>query len=261
VICGYLSDGRFHDVVDASVAAGTQIFSVPRAVKVAGVTPLLTWRDGEPVIELSRPALKSRQLFLKRLLDVVAAGVGLVVLAPVFAVIALAVRLGSRGPAMFGHQRLGKNNRSFKCYKFRSMHADADRRLRDDDALYAEYVANNFKLSEDTDPRLTAVGRFLRRTSLDELPQLINVLRGEMSLVGPRPIVPEEIDRYGHGAPAFLSIQPGITGAWQINGRSHVGYPERADMELEYVRNWSLRGDVVILLKTVPAVLGGRGAH
>ena len=261
VICGYLRDGRFHDVVDASVAAGTQILSVPRAVEVAGVTPLLAWRDGEPLIELSRPALKSRQLFLKRTLDVVGAGLGLVVLAPLFGVIALAVRLGSRGPAIFAHERLGKNGRSFRCYKFRSMHVDAHARLRRDDALYAEYVANNFKLPEDTDPRLTRIGRLLRRTSLDELPQLINVLRGDMSLVGPRPIVPEEIDHYGHGGPAFLSLQPGVTGAWQINGRSQVGYPQRADIELDYVRNWSLGGDIAILLKTVPVVLGRRGAH
>jgi len=261
VICGYLRDTRFHDVVDASVAAGTHILSVPRAVAVAGVTPLLAWRDGEPLIELSRPALKSRQLFLKRTLDVVGAGLGLLFLAPLFAVIALAVRLGSRGPAIFAHERLGKNGQSFRCYKFRSMHVDAHTRLRSDDALYAEYVANNFKLPEEADPRLTRVGRFLRRTSLDELPQLINVLRGDMSLVGPRPIVTEEIDHYGHGGPAFLSLQPGMTGAWQINGRSQVGYPQRADIELDYVRNWSLGGDIAILLKTVPAVLGRRGAH
>ncbi len=222
---------------------------------------MLAWRDGEPLIELSRPALKSRQLFLKRTLDVVGAGLGLVVLAPLFGVIALAVRLGSRGPAIFAHERLGKNGRSFRCYKFRSMHVDAHARLRRDDALYAEYVANNFKLPEEADPRLTPIGRFLRRTSLDELPQLINVLRGDMSLVGPRPIVTEEIDHYGHGGPAFLSLQPGMTGAWQINGRSQVGYPQRADIELDYVRNWSLGGDIAILLKTVPVVLGRRGAH
>ncbi len=261
VVCGYLNDARFHDVVDASVAAGTQILSVPRAIKVAGVTPTMVWRQGQPLIELSRPALHSRQLFLKRTLDVVVSALGLLLLLPLFGVLALAVTLESRGAAIFGHRRLGRNGQKFHCYKFRSMHGDADVRLRSDAALYAEYLANDYKLPEARDPRLTKIGRWLRRTSLDELPQLVNVLRGEMSLVGPRPIVPEEIDEYGQGAPAFLSLKPGITGAWQINGRSHVGYPERADIELEYVRNWSLGRDLWILIKTIPAVLMQHGAH
>jgi len=141
------------------------------------------------------------------------------------------------------------------------MHTDAEALLRADAGLYAEYVGNNYKLAEDRDPRLTRVGRFLRKTSLDELPQLINVFIGEMSLVGPRPIVPEELSQYGPGAPAFLSLKPGITGAWQVNGRSDVGYPDRVDIELEYVRKWSLGRDLWILLRTFPAVLNRRGAH
>ncbi|HUK20975.1 MAG TPA: exopolysaccharide biosynthesis polyprenyl glycosylphosphotransferase [Gemmatimonadales bacterium] len=261
VICGYLNDAMFHDVVDASVAAGTQILSVPRSIRVAGVAPLMVWRDGQPLIELSRPALKSRQMFFKRMLDLTASAVGLVVLSPLLGLVALAVKLDSKGPALFGHERLGLNGRPFTCYKFRSMHVDAGQRLRFDPALYAEYVANHYKLPEERDPRLTRVGRLLRKTSIDELPQLFNVLRGDMSLVGPRPIVKEEIDEYGHGAPAFLSLKPGITGAWQIQGRSNVGYPVRANMELEYVRNWSLGRDLWILLNTVPAVLLQRGAH
>jgi len=156
---------------------------------------------------------------------------------------------------------MGARGRLFRCYKFRSMRADAEQVLRADPNLYAAYVSNHFKLPADQDPRLTRVGRWLRRTSLDELPQLFNVLEGQMSLVGPRPVVPEELDHYGGRAPLLLSLKPGITGTWAVNGRSEVGYPVRADMELEYVRSWSLWLDIGIMLWTVPAVMRTRGAH
>jgi len=261
VICGHLPDTHFREVVDAALASQCHVLSVPRAIAVAGVQPTLVWRREQPLIELTRPTLKAWQLFLKRVVDVVGSVAGLLLFSPVFTFVAVAVKLESHGPAIFGHQRLGLNARTFNCLKFRSMHPDAEERLRRDPSLHAEYVANHFKLAEARDPRLTLIGRFLRKTSLDELPQLINVLKGEMSLVGPRPIVPAELKLYGHGAPAFLSLKPGMTGAWQINGRSDVGYPHRADIELEYVQNWSLGGDLWILLKTIPAVLGRRGAH
>jgi exopolysaccharide production protein ExoY len=261
VVCGYLSDGRFHDVVDASLAAGCQVFSVPRAIEIAGVQPTLVLRRAQALIELSRPALHGRQLFAKRVLDLVASTTALIVLTPLMAVIAIAVKLESAGPAVFGQRRLGKNAQAFKCYKFRSMRADAEEMLRGDLTLYREYVANNYKLPESRDPRLTRMGRFLRKTSLDELPQLLNVFKGEMSLVGPRPIVPEELDKYGHGAPSFLSLKPGITGEWQVNGRSAVGYPDRVEVELAYVRNWSLGRDVLLILKTIPVVLRRVGAY
>jgi len=261
VISGYLTEQQFRDVVDAALAGGCQVLSVPRSVQIAGVHPTTVWRSGQPLVELTRPTLKGWQLLLKRVVDLMGAMAGLVLLSPIFGLVALAVKLESRGSATFGHRRVGLNGQSFKCYKFRSMHPDAEDRLRSDPALCAEYLANSFKLPEDRDPRLTAVGRFLRKTSLDELPKLLNVLNGEMSLVGPRPIVPKELDQYGHGAPVFLSIKPGMTGAWQINGRSRVGYPHRADMELDYVRNWSLMRDLWILFKTLPVVLARRGAH
>jgi len=261
VISGYLTETQFREVVDTALAGGCQVLSVPRSVQIAGVHPTTVWRGGQPLVELTRPTLKGWQLLLKRVVDVIGATAGLVLLSPIFGLVALAVKLESRGSAIFGHRRVGLNGQGFKCYKFRSMHPDAEERLRSDPALYAEYLANSFKLAEDRDPRLTGVGRFLRKTSLDELPQLLNVLNGEMSLVGPRPIVPKELDQYGHGAPVFLSIKPGMTGAWQINGRSHVGYPDRADIELDYVRTWSLMRDLWILFKTLPGVLARRGAH
>ena len=261
VISGYLSEPQFRDVVDTALAGGCQVLSVPRSIQIAGVHPTTVWRGGQALVELTRPTLKGWQLLLKRLVDLIGASAGLLFLSPLFGLVALAVKVESRGPVSFGHRRVGLNGRTFTCYKFRSMHSDAEERLQADPALHAEYVANAYKLPEGRDPRLTAVGRFLRKTSLDELPQLVNVLNGEMSLVGPRPIVPKELDQYGHGAPVFLSIKPGMTGAWQINGRSHVGYPDRADIELDYVRTWSLMRDLWILFKTLPVVLARRGAH
>ena len=261
VVCGFLTDTQFHDIVDDALACGCQVLSIPRETQSLGVHPTTVWRAGLPLVELTRPALKGRQLFLKRVLDLVASSVALVVVSPLFALAWVAIKMESHGPAIFGHRRIGLNGRMFLCFKFRSMHSDAESRLRSDPELYGKYVANNFKLREDQDPRLTRIGRLLRKSSLDELPQLINVLKGDMSLVGPRPIVPDELGQYGHGAAVFLSLKPGMTGAWQVNGRSRVGYPDRVDLELQYVRNWSLARDLLILAKTVPVLLAGRGAH
>lgn len=261
VVCGHLTDGQFSHVVEGSLAAGCQVLSVPRAVGTAGVHPMTVWRNGQPLVALTRPALKGRQLLLKRALDLTVSLSGLVVLAPVFAAIWAAIKLDSRGSGVFGHARLGLNARVFRCLKFRSMHMDAEGRLRADLPLYGEYMRNNYKLPEGRDPRLTRVGRWLRRLSLDELPQLVNVARGDMSLVGPRPIVPDELSQYGPGAATFLSLKPGMTGAWAVNGRSRVGYPHRADIELDYVRQWSLGRDLWILLRTFRTVLVGEGAE
>ena len=197
---------------------------------------------------------------MKRDLDLVLAGALLLITAPLMLTIAVAVRCTSPGPALFRQLRIGRNARPFGILKFRTMRGDAEAVLAADPALYAEYVANDYKLSPDRDPRITPLGRWLRRTSLDELPQLFNVLRGEMSLVGPRPIVADEIAHYGDRADVFHAALPGLTGAWQVAGRSDLRYPERCDVELEYVRNWSLARDVVILFATVRQVINGRGA-
>jgi lipopolysaccharide/colanic/teichoic acid biosynthesis glycosyltransferase len=227
---------------------------------VVGVEPQLIWRRGAPLVALNRPGLRGRQLLLKRMLDLVGSIAGLIVLAPFMALIALAIRIDSRGPAVFSQQRVGLGGRPFRCFKFRSMKADAEQLLHSDEGLLDEYRRNHFKLPEERDPRLTRVGRLLRKASLDELPQLWNVLVGEMSLVGPRPVVPEELNHYGDGAFLFLSLKPGMTGAWAVQGRSHVGYPDRVDIELAYIREWSLGADLGILLQTIPAVLERRGA-
>lgn len=198
----------------------------------------------------------------KRALDIFGAAVGLVLLAPFFMIVALMVRADG-GPAFFAHQRVGRGGKLFGCLKFRSMVVDSQTRLEallaSDPAARAEWEATR-KLKND--PRITRIGRFLRSTSLDELPQLINVLRGEMSLVGPRPVLEAELDRYyGASAAHYMAVRPGITGLWQVSGRSETTYESRVALDVSYVSRPSLLADIVILLRTPVAVLSRRGAH
>ncbi len=165
------------------------------------------------------------------------------------------MRLTSRGPVLFGQERVGLGGEHFTMYKFRTMHRDAEALLQRDPALWNDYVANGYKVPAELDRRITPLGRFLRRSSLDELPQILNVLTGEMSLVGPRPVVPDEVDNYGEQQQVYLSVRPGITGAWQVNGRSTIDYPDRVDIDAEYVRRWSVWLDIKILVKTPIVVL------
>ncbi len=215
------------------------------------------------------PVLKVRDLLIvgtgariKRFMDVLLSTLGIAVLSPLLLVLAALVRCTSRGPVLFGHQRLGEGGKPIRVYKFRSMEADAEKKLQkildEDPVLRAEYEAT-FKLSND--PRITAVGRWLRKTSLDELPQLFNVVAGTLSLVGPRPIVATEIDKYGPAASAILRVPPGMTGLWQVSGRSDLGYDERVRLDMEYITHWSLWLDLRILFATIPAVLRKKGAR
>ncbi len=217
---------------------------------------------GVPVLSVGGYGDDPVEAAAKRILDLVGASLLLVICFPLLLVCVLLVKLGSRGPVFFSQERLGKRGRRFRILKFRTMYPDAEARLHADPALYQKYVENNFKLPKGEDPRIAPGGNFLRSTSLDELPQLFNVLKGDMSLVGPRPIVPPEIEKYGDCGPLFLSVKPGLTGYWQINGRSEItDYLERTALDLGYIRDQSLKTDVDILLKTIPAVLRRRGAH
>jgi lipopolysaccharide/colanic/teichoic acid biosynthesis glycosyltransferase len=198
----------------------------------------------------------------KRALDIIGAGLGLVVLSPLFLIVALMLRADG-GPAFFAHQRVGRGGKLFGCLKFRSMVIDSQARLEallaSDPAARAEWEATR-KLKND--PRITRIGRFLRSTSLDELPQLINVLLGEMSLVGPRPVQEAEIDRYyGASAAHYMAVRPGITGLWQVSGRSETSYESRVALDVAYVSRPSLLADLSILLRTPVAVVSRRGAH
>ena len=198
----------------------------------------------------------------KRVFDLVMCLLGLVLVIPVTIVIAALIRLDSKGPVFFAHQRIGQGGRTFPCYKFRTMVPDAENILKDYLATHPaarEEWERDFKLK--CDPRITRIGAFLRRTSLDELPQVWNVIRGDMSLVGPRPIVAAEIPLYGEYFADFCLVPPGITGMWQVNGRSDTTYEERVQMDTWYVRNWSVWIDIVYLLKTVSVVLTRKGAY
>ncbi len=191
----------------------------------------------------------------KRMVDVTFAAAGLVAAAPLMLLVALLIKAVDRGPVFYGHDRVGFGGRPFRCYKFRSMATDADAllaRLLACDAAAAREWHETQKLRHD--PRVSALGMLLRRSSLDELPQLYNILRGDMSCVGPRPIVRAELERYGANAAEYLSARPGLTGIWQVTGRSSAEYATRVRLDTGYVRGWSLRGDFIILLRTSRAL-------
>lgn len=196
---------------------------------------------------------------LKRLLDIVVSLTALLFLSPVFMLIALAVKLTSRGPLVFSQVRVGRYGRHFRFYKFRSMYADAEARKA---ALLAQNESKDgviFKMKDD--PRITPVGKILRKFSLDELPQLVNVLLGDMSLVGPRPPVPSEVREYTLEDRKRLNVIPGITCIWQVSGRSEIPFNEQVRLDKDYIATHGLWRDIVILFKTVPAILSGRGAY
>lgn len=191
----------------------------------------------------------------KRAMDILISGLALAFLSPLFIMIALMVRVTMGSGVLFSQARVGRHGRSFGCLKFRTMICDAEaalvEHLKQNPQAKAEWEASR-KLQND--PRVTPLGRFLRKSSLDELPQLINVLIGDMSCVGPRPVVPSELTKYGDHAVEYLSVRPGVTGLWQVSGRSRLSYADRVALDADYVRHWSLSGDILILLKTVPAV-------
>lgn len=214
-----------------------------------------------PILAPRQPVSTARQARAIRLLDIVGACTALFLLAPLLLIVALAIKLLDPGPLLFAHVRVGKGGQPFRCLKFRSMTVDAEARLErlleTDAAARAEW-AETHKLRDD--PRITPLGRFLRRTCLDELPQFINVLRGEMSLVGPRPIVAAEAARYGRHYPVYCSLKPGITGLWQVRREEQTSYRRRIAFDLTYARSRSLSLNLGILLLTVPSVVRGQGA-
>ncbi len=228
---------------------------------VHGVRGRVTEFSGVPMLSFGPMPRDEVNDSLKRALDVTVSGVAAMLALPVGLLVVLAIKIFDPGPVLFSQERLGRGGRCFRVLKFRTMRVDAEERLRSDKQLYAKYVANDFKLPSGEDPRVTRLGAFLRRSSLDELPQLWNVLRGDMAVVGPRPIIPGELASYGVYAEMFLSARPGLTGLWQVSGRSSVAYPERAFMDLDYIASYNVFRDVSLLARTVPAVVQRTGAH
>ena len=213
-------------------------------------------------LEIRNQLLRPIPRLTKSILEFILAGICIVMLIPVFLILALVVRLSGKGPVLYCADRLGRNGRHIRVWKFRTMYADADEKLEqilaNDPKLAAEWRAN-FKLEHD--PRITPIGRILRKTSLDELPQFFNVITGELAIIGPRPIVQAEVAYYGENYEAFARVKPGITGLWQVSGRSETGYEKRIMLDMWYIMNWSVWLDVHIFFATIAEVLKCRGAR
>lgn len=258
-------------VADLTISEGDTLF---RALTSDRSNFVIDLRDGDrtesflrmaphsaPAPRIAYPGVGPLGRRAGRALDVVVALTGIVVTSPLWLLSAAAVSLTSKGPVVFTQERVGRNGKIFWCMKFRSMRVDAEEGLEEilaaDDDLRAQWIDNQ-KIESDT--RITRIGKFLRRTSLDELPQLLNVLRGEMSIVGPRPVVPPETVRYGDDLVEVLSVKPGITGLWQVSGRNNLTYPERVELDVHYVRSQSLRQDVAIMARTFKSVMAQDGA-
>ncbi|QIG38536.1 sugar transferase [Microbacterium sp. 4R-513] len=243
-----LEPGRQHLIVAPSLTdiGGPRLHTRP----VAGL----------PLVHVETPRYGGGKLYGKRAFDVVASGLLILLLAPILAAIALAVKLTSPGGAFFRQQRIGLGGETFDMLKFRSMYTDAEERLREL-AFEARDRGNDVMFKMKDDPRVTRAGKFLRRFSLDELPQLFNVFLGEMSLVGPRPPLEREVQQYSQSVHRRFLVKPGITGLWQVSGRSDLDWEETVRLDLFYVENWTMTGDLVILLKTVRAVIKSEGAY
>lgn len=283
--------GKFSDVEAVIMKTGVQhvfiaapgleqekltrlIYKVQPLVKNMGIIPNLVgipmggieveslFNEKLMLLRLKNNLARPLNRYIKTMFDFVVTLVGTILISPLLLFIALWIYKDSPGPVIFKHMRIGKNGKPFPCYKFRSMCVDAKAKLEEllqnDPEVKAEW-AHGFKLKND--PRVTKSGAFLRKTSLDELPQIFNVLKGEMSLVGPRPIIQEELERYGEYVGDYLMVKPGITGMWQVSGRSDIDYSERVLLDSWYVRNWSIWIDLVMLFRTLKVVLFRKGAY
>ena len=195
---------------------------------------------------------------IKRAIDCILSIMALIILSPIYLIIALAVKIDSPGPVFFKHTRIGKNGKTIKIYKYRTMVTNAEELIKTFTPEQMKEYKENYKLTND--PRITKVGKFLRKTSLDELPQLINIIKGDLAIIGPRPVVADELKKYGPNTEKFLSVTPGLTGYWAANGRSCTSYEQRMEMELYYIDNLSFKMDVKVFFKTIEAVIKREGA-
>lgn len=248
---------KLQPVVD-HITIVPELYGVP----IGSLTVDVLFEEKVAFFTLSNNLSKLHNRIFKTVFDLLFGLLAFIIVLPVMLVIGLLIYIDSPGPIIFSHRRVGLNGEQFPCFKFRTMAVNAEQMLND-------YLANNSAAKAEwekdrklkDDPRVTKIGQFLRRTSLDELPQIINVIRGEMSLIGPRPIVEDELPLYGKYANDYLSVLPGISGLWQVSGRNDVEYSERVKMDSWYVRNWSIWLDIMIALKTVKVILSGKGAY
>ncbi len=260
VLCGDFPPPVLEAIVETATSGGLRVLAVARVSGVVQRRTRTVQYDGTPFVELTVPGFRGWQLAAKRALDLAGALVGLVLLSPLFALIAIAIKLDSPGSVLFRQERVGYAGKVFRVFKFRTMRTTAEEEKAELAHLNASGDQRLFKIPND--PRITKLGRFLRKYSLDELPQLLNVLKGEMSLVGPRPFFESDLKTYLDHHFARLGAKPGITGLWQVKGRSTVtDFEEVVRLDREYIEHWSVRLDVEILLQTIPVVLRGRGAY
>ena len=259
-VTGTLSDGLFRQIVEVAHSTGCELISMSRAWNLAGVVPSLRMCCGVHLTSLTRPGLKAHQFVIKRLMDIVGSGLGLIATFPLMAVLMIVVKTTSKGPVFFRQERVGRGGKLFMILKFRTMRLGAD----DEKASLAHlnHTGDPRLFKIPADPRVTRVGVFLRRWSLDELPQLVNVFRGEMSLVGPRPFFPQDLQEYQEHHFVRLAARPGITGLWQVRGRSDINdFEEVVALDREYIDRWSSWLDLKILALTLPAVFRRSGAY
>ena len=255
---GYDSSHEMRRIAWDLEGSGIDLIVVPSVTDVAGPRIHMRPVAGLPLLHMEQPQAGEAGGLSKRAFDVVLTAFGLLLLSPLLLVIAAVVKLQDGGPVFFRQSRVGRDGDAFGMFKFRSMVVDAEQQLSELKGAN-EMDSVLFKMKDD--PRITKVGKFLRRYSVDELPQLFNVLRGEMSLVGPRPPLPSEVSQYHDDVHRRLLVRPGLTGLWQVSGRSGLSWDEAVRLDLYYVDNWSMTSDLVILFKTVQAVLGKAGAY
>jgi len=253
---------KLKNLLNKSVSAFRYNVIIPNFFNISNIWMSVRDFSGILGIETSHKFKLSFNLGIKRLLDILFVFFGGILILPFLLLIALMIKITSRGPVLYKHKRLGKDGKPFYTYKFRTMKKDAEEQLKkllDSDPAIMEEWKKNHKLKND--PRITAVGRILRRTSFDEFPQLINIIKGEMSLVGPRPIVYDEKEKYGDDFDRIFSIKPGLTGLWQVSGRSDTNYHERISYDTYYLQSWSVWLDLWIILKTFGSIIFGKGAY
>ncbi|MFO7919035.1 MAG: undecaprenyl-phosphate glucose phosphotransferase [Anaerolineae bacterium] len=254
----WISHPKILDIMRQCARNDVRVRIVPDLFQMTLSRVVVEQLDGIPLLGIREPSLHHWQALFKRVVDLCMASLGLIIFSPLMLAAAIAIKMDSPGPIIFRQTRLGRNQRRFTCLKFRSMHVGAESQLEE---LREENESTEPTFKMRDDPRQTRVGRILRRTSLDELPQLWNVVKGEMSIIGPRPPIPSEVQDYDTWHLRRLEVRPGITGLWQVSGRSDLTFDEMVLLDIYYIENWSPLLDLRILLKTIPTVILGKGAY
>lgn len=258
IVTGEISDEELLKLISLKRKRSISVKIVPEGYLIFAKRISFDEISGIPILEIEISPLEGFQGYVKEIVDFVLGTLGLIVFSPLFLIIAILIKLDSPGPIFYKHLRAGRYGKPFYLWKFRTMYKDADKILDKYPELKKEFE-KEFKLKND--PRVTKVGKFLRKFSLDEIPQIFNILKGEMSVVGPRPVTFKELEKYGEYAEEILRVKPGLTGLWQVSGRSDVDYSQRIKFDLYYIQNWSILLDIKIILKTIPSVLFGKGAY